>query len=242
MKKEKKNRSLQIQPEETKVKVIRPSPIPLYAVAACWVLYALLFPLSRLTDFFIVSCISLAAFFYFRKIFPGKTEEIEQPVEQEETGDDAMDRVITEGRDYLRQIREVNDGIPDPVLSEKIYRLEDVTRKIFDHILQNPEKMPQIRKFMGYYLPTTLKLLRAYETLDKQGVKGENIRSSMHDVEMMMDTIIAAFEKQLDNLFQEEALDISSDISVMETMLAQEGLSADSFSTGDETKSAHKQA
>ena len=60
MKKEKKNRSLQIQPEETKVKVIRPSPIPLYAVAACWVLYALLFPLSRLTDFFIVSCISLA--------------------------------------------------------------------------------------------------------------------------------------------------------------------------------------
>ena len=83
---------------------------------------------------------------------------------------------------------------------------------------------------MGYYLPTTLKLLKAYETLDKQGVKGENILSSMHDVEMMMDTIIAAFEKQLDNLFQEEALDISSDISVLETMLAQEGLSAGGFS------------
>lgn len=228
--KEKKSRSLSIQPEENKVKVIRPSPIPFYAAAACWVIYALLLPLYRLTDFFIVSCISLAGYFSFRKIFPGKTEEISEPVQQEETGDKTIDTVISEGREYLRQIREVNDAIPDPVLSEKIYRLEDVTRKIFDHILQNPNKMPQIRKFMGYYLPTTLKLLKAYETLDKQGVKGENIQSSMHDVEMMMDTIIAAFEKQLDNLFQEEALDISSDISVMETMLAQEGLSAGSFS------------
>ncbi len=231
--KEKKNRSqrsLQIQPEETKVKVIRPSPIPFYAAAACWVAYALLLPLYRLTDFFIVTCISLAGYFSFRKIFPGKTEMIEEPVQVEETGDKTMDTVIQEGREYLRQIREVNDGIPDPELSKKIYRLEDVTRKIFDHILQNPKKVPQIRKFMGYYLPTTLKLLKAYETLDKQGVKGENILSSMHDVEMMMDTIIAAFEKQLDNLFQEEALDISSDISVLETMLAQEGLSAGGFS------------
>lgn len=227
--KEKKSPSLTIQPEETKVRVIRPSPIPFYAAAASWVIYALLLPLYRLTDFFIIACISLAAYFSFRKIFPGKTELIEEPVQQEETGDDAMDRVIAEGREYLRQIREVNDGIPDPALSEKIYRLEDVTRKIFDHILQNPKKMPQIRKFMGYYLPTTLKLLKAYETLDKQGIKGENIQSSMHDVEMMMDTIIAAFEKQLDNLFQEDALDISSDITVLETMLAQEGLSAGEF-------------
>ena len=153
-----------------------------------------------------------------------------------------LNTMVAEGMECIRKLRELNDQIPEEAISQKLFRLENLLKDIFDSVREHPEQMHRMHKLMDYYLPTTLKLLRAYETLDKQGVKGENIRSSMHDVEMMMDTIIAAFEKQLDNLFQEEALDISSDISVMETMLAQEGLSADSFSTGDETKSAHKQA
>ena len=220
---------LHIQPESHQVTVVHPSPIPFYAVAVCWVIYALLFPLYRLSDFFIAACISLAAFFSFRKLFPGKTQQIQQQEETVETGDTQVDRIVAEGREYRRQIREVNDRIPDPELSEKISRLEDITRKIFDHILQNPDKISQIRKFMGYYLPTTLKLLNAYDTLSQQGVEGQNIRSSMNDITMMMDSVVLAFEKQLDNLFQADALDISSDISVMETMLAQEGLSDDDF-------------
>lgn len=221
--------SPKIQPDSTKIKVIQRSSVPFYAAAVCWIIYALLFPLYRLSDFFIIGAISLAAFFTFRKLFPGQISEMEQEIPQAETGNSDVDRIVTEGREYLRQIREINDKIPDPELSEKMDRLEDITRKIFDHILQNPKKIPQIRRFMGYYLPTTLKLLGAYHNLSQQGVDGENIRNSMNDITMMMDSVILAFEKQLDNLFQEDALDISTDITVMETMLAQEGLSGCDF-------------
>ena len=92
---------------------------------------------------------------------------------------------------------------------------------------QHPEKLPQIRKFMSYYLPTTLKLLNAYDRMGQQGVAGENISSTMHRVEDMMATVVIAFEKQLDNLFSAEALDLSTDMVVLENMMAREGLSDD---------------
>ena len=91
----------------------------------------------------------------------------------------------------------------------------------------NPEKLGDIRHFMNYYLPTTLKVLRAYDVLEEQEVEGENITSTMNRVEGMMSTIIRAFEKQLDNLFSSEALDISTDTVVMEQMLAREGITED---------------
>ena len=100
-------------------------------------------------------------------------------------------------------------------------------RSIFAQVEQNPEKLPQIRKFMNYYLPTTLKILNAYDRMGEQGVAGENITSTMEKVEGMMDTIIKAFEKQLDNLFGAEAMDISTDMVVLENMMAREGLTDD---------------
>jgi len=227
--KNKNQEQLKIQPQQNKLQAVRRSPVPFYAAAACWIIYALLFPLYQLSDFLIIAGISLAVFGSFRKIFPGTPVEVVEEIPETQTGDSNVDRIITEGRDYLRQIREINDKIPDPELSAKMDRLEDITRKIFDHILQNPKKIPQVRRFMSYYLPTTLKLLNAYHNLSEQGVDGENIRTSMNDITLMMDSVILAFEKQLDNLFQEDALDISTDISVMETMLAQEGLSGSDF-------------
>ena len=91
----------------------------------------------------------------------------------------------------------------------------------------DPAKLPQIRRFMDYYLPTTLKLLNAYDRMDATGVAGENITGTKERVENIMGAIVTAFEKQLDSLFGEDALDISTDISVLETMLAREGLAGD---------------
>ena len=91
----------------------------------------------------------------------------------------------------------------------------------------NPAKLPQIRKFMSYYLPTTIKLLTAYDKMSRQGVSGENITGTMKKVEGMMSTIVRAFEKQLDSLFGDEAMDISTDITVLENMMVREGLVAD---------------
>ena len=87
----------------------------------------------------------------------------------------------------------------------------------FAQAKQNPDKLPQMRKFMDYYLPTALKLLKTYAELDAQGVEGENIRESKQRIEQVMDTLVTAFEAQLDRLFEDDALDVSTDIDVMET-------------------------
>lgn len=138
-----------------------------------------------------------------------------------------VQKIIEAGDDYLRQIRACNDAIPGIEISKKISRIELVVDRIFDRVEQNPDSVDDIRKLMEYYLPATIKLLKAYEELDAQPVDGENIRSSKAEIEATLDTLSAAFEKLLDNLFQDTAWDVSTDISVLQTMLAQEGLTED---------------
>lgn len=115
-------------------------------------------------------------------------------------------------------------GTSDPVICSKIQRIEDVTVKIFRLVDEKPQKAPQIRRFMNYYLPTTLKLLHSYETLEKQGVDGVNISAAKSDIERVLDTLAAGFEQQLDNLFKSDKLDISADIDVLENLMRQDGL------------------
>lgn len=131
---------------------------------------------------------------------------------------------IEEGKECIRRIRRLNDDIPGQEISNKLYRLEDICTRIFMYIEKNPEKLPEIRKFMSYYLPTTLKLVEQYREFDRQPVMGENIAASKKEIEDMLDDINAAFEKMYDNLFADDAMDVSTDISVLSTMLAQEGL------------------
>ncbi len=139
-------------------------------------------------------------------------------------------RVIEQGDDYVEKIRKCNDAIPGEVISEKIDHMELLVNRIFDRVMQKPESVGDIRKLMEYYLPTTVKLLETYAEMDAQPVGGENIRSTKKEIEESLDTINAAFEKLLDSLFQDTAWDVSSDISVLKTMLAQEGLGEDALS------------
>lgn len=136
---------------------------------------------------------------------------------------------IEEGKEYIRRIREINDDIPGEDISNKLYRLENICTRIFEHIEDNPEKLEDIRKFMSYYLPTTLKLVETYHEFSLQPVQGENITTSKKEIEDMLDDINLAFEKMFDKLFEDDAMDISTDISVLSTMLAQEGLLEDEF-------------
>ena len=135
-----------------------------------------------------------------------------------------VQQVLEEGDAYVKKIRACNDAIPGVEISEKIARLELLTDRIFDRVEQNPGSVSDIRKLMEYYLPTAIKLLEAYEELDAQPVAGENILSSKAEIEATLDTLNVAFEKILDSLFQDTAWDVSSDISVLNTVLAQEGL------------------
>ena len=127
----------------------------------------------------------------------------------------------------LDELRRVNDAIPDEEMTDKISRLEAVSAKIFEQARTDPDKLPQMRKFMDYYLPTSLKLLNTYAELDKQGIEGENISESKHRIEQTMDTLVKAFENQLDRLFASDALDVSTDIDVMQNMLRADGLTDD---------------
>ena len=135
-----------------------------------------------------------------------------------------VQKIVQAGDEYVRRIKAANDAIPGEVISAKISRMELLVDRIFDRVEQNPDSVNDMRRMMDYYLPTTMKLLEAYEELDAQPVQGENIISSKKEIEDTIDTLNIAFEKLLDSLFQDTAWDVSSDISVLHTMLAQEGL------------------
>ena len=141
--------------------------------------------------------------------------------------------IIKEGREYIQAIHNLNDEIPGVEMSEKLYRLESTMDRIVEQVRQQPESASELRKLMSYYLPTTVKLLSAYKELDKQTVDGDNIRNTKKEIEDALDTINDAFEKLLDSMFQDMAWDVSSDISVMQTMLAQDGLTEQQMSAAE---------
>ena len=125
----------------------------------------------------------------------------------------------------LSEIRQVNEQIDDPDMSAKIDRIELITGKILDYQQNNAGRDAELRSFLNYYLPTTLKILRSYDRLEDQGIEGENIKAAKARIEGMMDKVVEGFERQLDNLFQSDAMDIASDVDVLEQMLKKDGLS-----------------
>lgn len=138
-----------------------------------------------------------------------------------------VQKVVERGEESIRKIRACNDAIPGEEISAKIDSIEMLVDKIFDRVEQNPKSVSDIQKLTDYYLPTTVKLLEAYAEMDAQPIGGENIQNAKREIEATLDTLNVAFEKLLDSLFQETAWDVSSDISVLNTMLAQEGLKED---------------
>ena len=145
--------------------------------------------------------------------------------------DPQVQEVLDRGNAFIVQIRNCNNAIPGEGVSAKIDRMELIVRKIFERAQAHPEIVPDLKKLMNYYLPMTIKLLNAYADMDAQAVQGETIAASKREIEDTLDTLNLAFEKLLDSVFQDTAMDVSSDISVLQTLLAQEGLTADDFST-----------
>ena len=136
-------------------------------------------------------------------------------------------RTGTESEDFeakLREIRQLNDDIDNELVSERIDRIGALTASIFRTVREKPERAEEVRKFMNYYLPTTLKLLKSYSLMEKQSYQGENIQASRKKIEDVLESLVHAFEQQQDNLFRSDALDVETDISVLETMMASDGL------------------
>ena len=137
--------------------------------------------------------------------------------------------ILNRGNAFIAEIRRCNDAIPGEAVSAKIDRTEQVVRQIFQRAEAHPEIVDDLKKLMDYYLPMTVKLLNAYADMDAQAVQGSTIAASKKEIEDTLDTLNLAFEKLLDDLFKDTAMDVSSDISVLQTLLAQEGLTEDGF-------------
>ena len=215
---------------------------PILTFGICWLVLSWVFPLYRLWGLLLtVGICSLAAFFAGwvsasrgRK----KTEETPAPAAEEapavtqstapkKSYGPEIDPIIEEGNRALSEMGRLYMSIKDPEIRQKINELMRVTDKIVQDAIADPTDIPQIKKFLNYYLPTTIKLLNHYDRMSAQGIEGDNLDKSMKNINEMLDAAIEAFKKHLDSLFANQALDIETEIDVMNTMLAREGLSGE---------------
>ena len=217
--------------------VVKRSVLPIHAAAVVWLVFGLFLPFYRPFHYFSAFLASLVVFIIAKALCPDRTFETPEPEKKTKeepaqekpasTGDPELDALVQERDRAVSEMRRLNDAIADPTISAQIDHLESTTTKIISYVVEHPKKLPQIRKFLNYYLPTTLKLLNAYDRMGSAGVSGENIDGTMGKIEAMMSTVVQAFDRQLDALFGDEALDISTDITVLENLLAQEGLAGE---------------
>lgn len=196
------------------------------AAGVALLLYALIFPFYRVLHYVIGAVVAIVTGRVISIMAQGLDTSKSAPVQVvfQPTGNADVDSLIKRGQEMLAQIREENRLIPDVVLSEKIDKLEDISNRIFHTVAEQPQKAPQIRRFMEYYLPTTLKMLTGYRKMDERKVEGETAKATREQIENAMDVVLTAFNKQLATMYQDDMLDISTDIDVLETMLKQDGL------------------
>jgi len=205
------------------------SIIPIYGVAAVWLLYCLFFPLYKTWHFIVLACLAVLVFVVLKTIFPGKTEYVAAPVEPERTGDEAIDALLAEGERAVAELRSLQASITDAHITQTLGEIIAVTDKIFKNLLVDRDDYKQVKRFADFYLPTTIKLLHTYDRFGKSGVQGENITGTQQRIDAALDTILDSYRKFYDSLFLNQALDIETDIRVLETMLKNEGLTNSEF-------------
>jgi 5-bromo-4-chloroindolyl phosphate hydrolysis protein len=209
------------------------SAVPVYGFAAVWLLYCLFFPLYRLWHFAVVICVAAAVSFILSRIFPGRTEFVEEPVV---TGNPEVDTLLREGERAVGELSRLRKTIGEESVCKKVDEIIDVTDKIFKDAAEDPADVRRIRRFADYYIPTTIKLLNEYDRLGRTGYEGEQISGTKKRIESILDTMVSAYKKQLDALFSNQALDIETDIVVLENMLKREGLADSDLKGGGETR------
>lgn len=223
---------------------------PVGTIVLIWVIFAFILPVLRLSGGLIAAGLAIMASVWAANALRRKAEkrkdeqaseaipvqytevtpEPEKPAAQEAPAAEPspyspeVQAVIQEGRTALKEMGRLYASIPNPEIRSRINELMSVSDKIIRDAIDDPADVPQIRKFLDFYLPTTIRLLNAYDRMSAQEFGGENITGSMQRIEEMLDTTIVAYKKQLDALFANQAADIQMDIDTMNTMLAREGL------------------
>ena len=207
----------------------------IYGFTVAWIIAAVFLPLYRIWGLLLAAAVSAFVAYLLgrssaqKENNAGREQAVKssaapERVEKKSYGPE-IDPIVEEGNRALSEMGRLYMSIKDTEVRKKINELMRITDKITQDAIADPSDIPQIKKFMNYYLPTTIKLLNAYDRMSAQGIEGENLDKSMKSINEMLDAAIEAFKKRLDSLFEDQALDIETDIKVMNTMLAREGLS-----------------
>ena len=204
-----------------KIRITKPSVLPFYAAALVFVVLCAVLPVYRLWALLAALAAAAAAFAAARKLCPPRVTETEVPFH---TGVDDVDAMLTEMQKQLDTLHALNEALPDPQLSAAMTRMEKAGRSIVETVEAAPAKAKQVRRFANYYLPDAVNVLQQYAKLARQGVRGENAASIRAEVEHNAASIAAAFENQLDALYAAESMDLSADLTVLQSMLKGQGL------------------
>ncbi len=215
---------------------------PMYVFAILWLFSAISFPLYELWGILVTLGLCTFGAFIAGKASAKRAQKKEKEAAEaaaaklaeeakkhpkKKSYGEEVDGILEEGNRALSEMGRLYMSIKDPEVRAKINEIMRITDKITQDAIDDPKDIPQIKKFMNYYLPTTLKLLNSYDRMSSLGIEGENLDKSMKNINDMLDAAIAAYKKRLDSLFENQALDIETDIEVMNTMLAREGLAVD---------------
>ena len=201
-------------------KRIRPV-LPIYLAALVWPVGALLLPAYRLSNLLIIAGLSLAAYGLGTKFCPTRVIRKQVPYA---TGSEDVDTMLSGISANLDKLHALNDAIPDPELSAAMTRMEKAGRSISAAVEQAPDKARSIDRFARYYLPEVIKLMTTYANMEKNGVKGGNADQILTELRRNAATTAKAFENQLDALYSAEAMDISTDIEVLDGILKSQNL------------------
>ncbi len=158
-----------------------------------------------------------------------KQQEQEKQLKENDPVAKELAQLLDEGQGYLKEIHRLNEGILGERVSNKLYTIEDVVSSILEQVKRRPEKMPDLRKFMQYYLPMTVKVVRTYRDFENESLPSSQLEESKREIEETLDKVQAAFVRLREKLFAEDIMDISADMDVLEAMMSQEGLISNDF-------------
>lgn len=200
------------------------SVVPIYLMAVVFALYCLLLSMHRIIDLILALIVAVLVYLASGLIFRGKVVELPREVSFDKTGNAAADAMIAQGRGYIKQLDELEKSIADPKIISQIAHLQEISIQIFEFIQRSPGHARKINTFMDYYYPTAIKFLENYARFDAKSVRGENINDAMAKISDSLGKIEEAFAHQLDSLYSDKALDITTDISVLENIMKSEGM------------------
>ena len=199
------------------------SALPIVIAGATCIVCAVLLPIYRTWAAIITAALAAAAYLISRKLIPDRVEYIQVP-SSFETGDGDLDKALSEAESLTAELNRLNDEIPDKALSSAIDRMSAASDSIIGELTKHPDKAKVARRFLNYYLPSSVQLLRSYADTLKIEDAGEHQAQIRREIEAKADTVAAAFENQLDRLYATEAMNVSAQAEVLEDVLKSEGL------------------